>query len=97
MKSIGFFIGAVVIAFLLATLNVNSMTFADEKVENPCPVCGKAADSKGQQIDTKHEGETVHLCCEGCLNAYNQNPDKYSKKEKRREVPIKKNERTTGY
>ena len=73
-------------------MNVND----SENPENACAVCGKAADSKGQQVDTKHAGETVHLCCEGCLTAYNQNPDKYSKTEKKK-VPVKRNERTTAY
>jgi YHS domain-containing protein len=121
MKNLGFILGAVVLAFVLAT--ANTTTFANsccgakkdskecnmedakdcamnvnasENPENACAVCGKAADSKGQQVDTKHAGETVHLCCEGCLNAYNQNPDKYSKAEKRK-VPVKRNERTTAY
>lgn len=75
---------------------------ASEGSENTCPVCGQAADSKGKQIDTKHAGETVHLCCEGCLNAYNQNPDKYSKVEKpkesyRAEPPKPKKQRGEGY
>jgi|GEM_PF-843711 YHS domain-containing protein len=121
MTRIGFFMGAVVLAFVLAT--ANTTTFANsccgakkdskecnmedakdcamnvnasENPENACAVCGQAADSKGQQVDTKHAGETVHLCCEGCLTAYNQNPDKYSKTEKKK-VPVKRNERTTAY
>jgi YHS domain-containing protein len=121
MTRIGFFMGAVILAFVLAT--ANTTTFAnsccgakkDDKESNmkdakdcakkvsagessgdKCLVCGQAADSKGKQVDTKHAGETVHLCCEGCLNAYNQNPDKYSETKKRR-VPIKKNERSSAY
>ncbi len=50
-----------------------------ESSGNDCPVCGQAADSKGQQKDVEHDGKTAHLCCEGCANAYNENPDKYSK------------------
>ena len=121
MKNFGFFIGAVVFSFVLATANTTTFadsccsvkknahecneecadgcvkkTSASESSENTCPVCGQAADSKGKQVDTKHAGETVHLCCEGCADAYNKNPDKYSKAEKRI-VPIKKNERTTAY
>jgi hypothetical protein len=121
MTRIGFFTGAVVLTFVLAT--VNTTTFAnsccgvkkDAKECNKedardcaknvsasassgdkCLVCGQAADSKGQQTDVTHAGETVHLCCDGCANAYNENPDKYSKKEKRRD-PIKKKERSTAY
>jgi YHS domain-containing protein len=54
---------------------------AGESSVNDCPVCGQAADSNGQQKDVEHDGKTVHLCCEGCANAYNENPDKYSKSE----------------
>ena len=52
---------------------------ASESSDNTCPVCGKASDSEGQQVDVEHGGETAHLCCEGCADAYKANPDKYSK------------------
>ncbi len=126
MTRMGVFIGAVVLAFVLAT--ANTTTFANsccgvkkdakecnkEDVKNcpkkdcikkvsasgssddKCLVCGQAADSKGQQTDVKHAGETVHLCSEDCADAYNKNPDKYSETKKRRD-PIKKKERSTAY
>ncbi len=121
MTRIGFFVSAVILAFVLAT--ANTTTFANsccgakkddkecnmkdakdcakkvsagESSGDKCKVCGQAADSKGQQVDTKHAGETVHLCCEGCADAYNKNPDKYSETKKRRD-PIKKNERSSAY
>ncbi|MBT3877618.1 MAG: hypothetical protein HON76_13265 [Candidatus Scalindua sp.] len=136
MTRIGIFIGAVVLAFALATANTTTFansccgvkkdakeckkeescsmkdhkdcgsdcamkTSAGEGSDNACPVCGQAADSKGKQVDTKHAGETVHLCCEGCLNAYNQNPDKYTEAEKPKEThraaPPKKKQRGEGY
>lgn len=136
MKRIGFFTGAVVLAFVLATANTaifaNSCcgvkkdakecqkeepcnmkdhrncgsnctmkVSAGEGSDNKCPVCGQAADSKGQQVDTKHAGETIHLCCEGCLNAYNQNPDKYTKvkrsEESHKASPPKRKQRGEGY
>ena len=123
----GFFIGAVVLAFVLATANTTAFAnsccgvkkdakecnkedakdctkkvSASENSGDECPVCGQAADSKGQQVDTKHAGETVHLCCDGCLNAYNANPDKYTKAEKpkqshREAPPKKKKQRGEGY
>jgi YHS domain-containing protein len=75
---------------------------AGESSGDDCPVCGQAADSKGQQKDVEHDGKTAHLCCEGCANAYNANPDKYSKSEEprqsHREKPKKKKkERGGGY
>ncbi len=121
MTRIGFFMGAVILAFVLATANTTTFASsccgakkddkecnmkdtkdcakkvsASESSGDKCLVCGQAADSKGQQVDTKHAGETVHLCCEGCADAYNKNPDKYSETKKRR-VPIKKNERSSAY
>jgi YHS domain-containing protein len=125
MTRIGFFLGAVVLAFVMATANTTTFAnsccgakkdakecnkeiaadcaknvSASESSDN-CPVCGQAADSKDQQTDVAHAGETVHLCCEGCANAYNENPDKYTKVEKPREThkaaPPKKKQRGEGY
>jgi len=62
-----------------------------ESTEGSCPVCGQAADSKGKQVDVEHGGETVHLCCEGCAAAYNENPDKYDETKKPRESYRDKN------
>ena len=117
MKRMGIFVGVVVIAFLLTAFNANNAisgdsccgikegakaVSTDEKSDNDCAVCGKAADSKGKQVDVEHDGKTSHLCCEGCANAYNANPDKYSKSEAREEHPKsehpkKKKERGAGY
>ncbi len=126
MTRIGFFTGAVVLAFVLAT--TNTTTFANnccgvkkdakecnkeeaqdyaknastgESAGDKCQVCGQAANCKGQQVDVKHAGKAVHLCCEGCEDAYNKNPDKYSKTEKHvethRAAPQKKKQRGEGY
>lgn len=59
----------------------NMEVAAGENSGDNCPVCGKASDSEGQQVDVEHGGKTAHLCCEGCANEYNANPDKYSKSE----------------
>jgi YHS domain-containing protein len=125
MTRMGFFLGAVVLAFVMATANTTTFAnsccgakkdakecnkeiaadcaknvSASESSDN-CPVCGQAADSKDQQTDVAHAGETVHLCCEGCANAYNENPDKYTKAEKPKEThraaPPKKKQRGEGY
>ena len=56
---------------------------------------------RGKQVDVKHAGETIHLCCEGCADAYNENPDKYSKVERHRETHQaehpKRKQRGEGY
>ncbi|MHC4269323.1 MAG: hypothetical protein ACYSWS_10415 [Planctomycetota bacterium] len=54
----------------------------DQKSDNACAVCGKAVDCKNSQVDVEHGGKTTQLCCEGCANAYKENPGKYSKVEK---------------
>ncbi len=74
----------------------------DQKSDNACAVCGKAADCNDKQIDVEHDGKTAHLCCEGCASAYNENPDKYSKVEKpmesyRAEPPKKRKQPGQGY
>lgn len=126
MTRISFFIGAVVLAFVLATANTTAfansccgvkkdskecnMEDARDCAKNvstsgnsgdKCQVCGKAADCNGQQTDIKHAGETVHLCCEGCADAYNKNPDKYSKaeapKQSHRAAPPKRKQPGQGY
>ena len=66
---------------------------ASESSDNNCPVCGQAADSKGKQVDVKHAGETVHLCCEGCKDAYNENP----RQSHQAKPPKKKKQRGEGY
>ncbi|MGR3293029.1 MAG: hypothetical protein ACUZ9M_03310 [Candidatus Scalindua sp.] len=125
MTRISFFIGAVVLAFVLATANTTAIANSccgvkkDSKECNTedardcamkvsasgssdnCLVCGQAADSKDQQVDVTHAGETVHLCCEGCAAAYNENPDKYTKAEKpkqsHRAAPPKRKQPGQGY
>ncbi len=77
-------------------------TSTDQKSDNACAVCGKAVDCKNSQVDVEHGGKTTQLCCEGCANAYNENPDKYSKVEKpsesyRAESPKRKKQPGQGY
>ncbi|MCP4266770.1 MAG: YHS domain-containing protein [Candidatus Brocadiaceae bacterium] len=74
----------------------------DQKIDNPCAVCGKAVDCQNKQVDVEHGGTTAHLCCEGCASAYRENPDKYSKAEKpaeshRAAPPIKSKQPGQGY
>ncbi len=65
-----------------------------EKTGDECAVCGKVG-NKDNQVNVEHAGKTEHLCCQGCANAYNEDPGKYSKAEvepvpPRRTIPAKK-------
>jgi YHS domain-containing protein len=75
---------------------------SDQKIDNPCAVCGKAVDCQNKQVDVEHGGKTAHLCCEGCASEYKENPDKYSKAEKpaeshRAAPPIRRKQPGQGY
>lgn len=42
-----------------------------------CPVTGEPLDSMGGAIPVTVKGETVNVCCEGCIKAVKADPDKY--------------------
>ena len=42
-----------------------------------CPVTGEPLDSMGGAIPVNANGETVYVCCQGCVKAVNTNPEKY--------------------
>jgi YHS domain-containing protein len=43
-----------------------------------CPVSGKALGSMGEAIAVDVDGQTVYVCCAGCVNAVKSNPAKYA-------------------
>lgn len=45
-----------------------------------CPITGKALGSMGVPVRLELQGRTVFLCCDGCTDAMQSNPDKYLKK-----------------
>lgn len=45
--------------------------------QRPCPVSGEPLESMGGAIPVTVNGETIHVCCRGCVDAVNEDPDKY--------------------
>lgn len=42
-----------------------------------CPVTREKLGSMGPPIPVQVKGQTVYVCCEGCVNALRRNPEKY--------------------
>jgi YHS domain-containing protein len=47
-----------------------------------CPVSGEALGSMGKPYKVTVKGQTFFLCCDGCQEELNKNPDKYLAKLK---------------
>jgi YHS domain-containing protein len=45
-----------------------------------CVVSGEPLGSMGDPVVVKHEGREVKLCCEGCVDSFKKDPEKYLKK-----------------
>ena len=45
-----------------------------------CPVSGEKLGTMGKPYIFKHEGREVRLCCQGCLDTFKKDPEKYLKK-----------------
>jgi YHS domain-containing protein len=77
-----------VFAILLAvfvTVAVGARVSADEKknVTNKlCPVSGGPVSEKYR---TEYKGQFVYVCCEGCLNEFNKDPEKFVAKMSKEE------------
>lgn len=46
-----------------------------------CPVSGEPLGSMGKPMKVTVEGKDIFVCCEGCVDAVKENPDKYLKKD----------------
>jgi YHS domain-containing protein len=44
-----------------------------------CPVSGRPIGVMGPGVQVTYNGKTYHLCCGGCVAAFNSDPEKYSK------------------
>ena len=42
-----------------------------------CPVTGEPLDSMGGSIPVSANGETIYVCCQGCVKAVKKDPQKY--------------------
>jgi hypothetical protein len=45
--------------------------------QKTCPVTDEELGSMGPPIPVGAKGQTVYVCCEGCVAAVRRNPDKY--------------------
>jgi YHS domain-containing protein len=44
------------------------------RIQVTCPLSGQPINKR---VFTKHDGRTVHFCCNGCKTQFEQDPDKY--------------------
>lgn len=59
---------------------------ADQKAaleQEICPVSEKPLGSMGAPIKVAVDGQEVFVCCDGCVDMVNENPDKYLAKLKK--------------
>ncbi|AQT69481.1 YHS domain protein [Anaerohalosphaera lusitana] len=47
---------------------------SEETAQKICPIMGNEID-KG--ISTEYKGKTVYFCCPGCIDTFEENPEKY--------------------
>ena len=47
------------------------------KSQRTCPVTGEELGSMGKPIPVTVKGETILVCCQGCVKKVQANPDKY--------------------
>jgi xanthine dehydrogenase accessory factor len=55
---------------------------ADRPAEAVDPVCGMTV-AAGSSLLLRHDGAEYYFCCAGCRQAFEQDPDAYTKKETR--------------
>ena len=48
-------------------------------INTTCPVMGGKV-SPDTEYRVEYEGMAIGLCCEGCVNAFNENPEEYYEK-----------------
>jgi hypothetical protein len=48
--------------------------------QKTCPVLGEDLASMGDPIPVQVKGQTIYVCCNGCVNKVKKDPDKYLKK-----------------
>lgn len=50
---------------------------ASQKRQTTCPVTGQKLGSMGPPVPVSVKGETIYVCCKGCVDAVRADPDKY--------------------
>jgi YHS domain-containing protein len=49
----------------------------DSSKQKTCPVNGELLGSMGKPIGVKAKGQTIYVCCKGCVKEVEDNPEKY--------------------
>ncbi|MCC5829144.1 MAG: hypothetical protein JJU36_06815 [Phycisphaeraceae bacterium] len=79
----------ITVAVTTLFLTLNGCTETTETTErtveadyplDTCVVSGEKLDSMGGPITVEVEGRQVKLCCDGCIDALNENPERYLSK-----------------
>ena len=52
-------------------------TVMDHYPLETCIVSGQNLGSMGEPVEIDHNGRTVKFCCQGCVDKFNDDPDKY--------------------
>jgi len=59
------------------TKEKEKITYGDERGQTTCPVMGNPV-NKDVYVD--YEGKRIYFCCEGCIEKFKENPEKYMEK-----------------
>ena len=62
---------------LATTQHEHGAPLARTAGQRSCPVTGEPLDSMGGAIPVTVKGETIKVCCQGCVKAVTKDPDKY--------------------
>ena len=55
--------------------------------QTTCPVMGEEVNKK---LYVDHNGKRIYVCCKGCINAVNADPEKYIKKMEQKDITLQK-------
>lgn len=67
-----------------------------ESIENAqtlCPIMGKAIN---KDVFVDHKGKRIYFCCAGCIDKFNENPDKYLKSMAKQGITLEATPACTG-
>lgn len=56
---------------------VNRLPEPNQTIQQVCPITGAKLGSMGSPVPVVVDGHTIYVCCAGCVEKLNQNPEKY--------------------
>lgn len=69
--------GCCTITSSLVSIDAPTTKPADRYPLEVCPVSGEELGSMGDPIEKETDGRTVKFCCEGCVGAFEKDPEKW--------------------